>query len=93
MEICQLRLTFSGGIIYISVLNDIKYLIEEAFVTNDLFYEFGDIKERRNLVLKYMEAYAKMYQHLGCKLYNTKTALNGVTRYNLVWKGYDELYE
>lgn len=40
-----------------------------------------------------MEAYAKMYQHLGCKLYNTKTALNGVTRYNLVWKGYDELYE
>lgn len=190
-------------------LDEISYLIGEAFVNNDLFYEFGDIKERRNLVLKYMEAYvkcayasktlyksddgkgfiglcysdekhyflqlimmikiiqiipfkvmkrfikqikaiadgnkeyttstylevlmvcvrkeyqgqgkakelvdfakekassrnvplllgtdmeayAKMYQHLGCKLYNTKTALNGVTRYNLVWKGYDELYE
>jgi hypothetical protein len=33
-----------------------------------------------------MEEYAKMYQHFGCELYNTKTASNGVTRYNLVWK-------
>lgn len=190
-------------------LKEISQLIGEAFVTNDLFYEFGDVRERRNLVLKYMEvyvkcvyaskalyksedgngfiglsysdekhffpqlimmikliqiipfkvmkrflkhvkeiadgnkqytrstyleilmvcvkkecqgqgkakelvdfakkkalsrnvpllfdtdmeAYAKMYQHLGCKLYNTKTALNGVTRYNLVWKGYDECSE
>lgn len=34
-----------------------------------------------------MEAYAEMYRHLGCKLYNTKTADNGVTRYNLVYNG------
>ena len=26
-----------------------------------------------------------LYQHLGCKLYRTKTAKNGVTRHNLVW--------
>ncbi len=34
-----------------------------------------------------MEAYAEMYQHLGCELYNEKTADNGVTRYNLVYNG------
>ena len=33
-----------------------------------------------------MKLYADMYQHLGFKLYNTKKATNGVTRYNLVWK-------
>ena len=31
-----------------------------------------------------MEAYARMYQHFGCELYNTVTADNGVTRYSLV---------
>ncbi|WP_455542046.1 GNAT family N-acetyltransferase [Intestinibacter sp.] len=34
-----------------------------------------------------MKDYAEMYQHLGCELYNTTTASNGVTRYNLVWNG------
>ena len=33
-----------------------------------------------------MKQYSEMYRHLGFKLYNTKTATNGVTRYNLVWK-------
>ncbi len=33
-----------------------------------------------------MKNYAEMYRHLGFQLYNTKTASNGVTRYNLVWK-------
>lgn len=33
-----------------------------------------------------MEKYAQIYQHYGCELYNQKTASNGVTRYNLVWK-------
>ncbi|MCR4642214.1 MAG: GNAT family N-acetyltransferase [Lachnospiraceae bacterium] len=32
-----------------------------------------------------MKAYAEMYQHLGCTLYNTVTADNGVTRYNLCY--------
>lgn len=33
-----------------------------------------------------MEQYSQIYQHYGCGLYNHKTASNGVTRYNLVWK-------
>lgn len=33
-----------------------------------------------------MKQYAQIYQHYGCELYNHKTASNGVTRYNLVWK-------
>lgn len=33
-----------------------------------------------------MERYARIYEHYGCKLYNQTTALNGVTRYNLVWE-------
>ena len=33
-----------------------------------------------------MRDYADMYQHLGCTLYNTVTADNGVTRYSLVWQ-------
>lgn len=33
-----------------------------------------------------MKDYVAMYKHLGFELYNSKTATNGVTRYNLVWK-------
>ena len=33
-----------------------------------------------------MPEYASMYQHLGCRLYNSVTASNGVTRYSLVWE-------
>lgn len=32
-----------------------------------------------------MKEYADMYQHLGCKLYNSVTADNGVTRYSLCY--------
>ena len=32
-----------------------------------------------------MKEYAAMYEHLGCKLYNTITADNGVTRYSLCY--------
>ena len=32
-----------------------------------------------------MKAYAEMYQHLGCALYNSVTADNGVTRYSLCY--------
>ena len=32
-----------------------------------------------------MPSYAKMYQHLGCRLYNKVTADNGVTRYCLCY--------
>lgn len=33
-----------------------------------------------------MKSYSDMYQHMGCELYNTVTATNGVTRYSLIWK-------
>lgn len=33
-----------------------------------------------------MKPYAQMYQHLGCELYNSVTADNGVTRYSLCYK-------
>lgn len=33
-----------------------------------------------------MKEYAAMYRHLGCELYNTVTADNGVTRYSLCYK-------
>lgn len=33
-----------------------------------------------------MKEYAGMYQHLGCELYNTVKADNGVTRYSLCYK-------
>ena len=33
-----------------------------------------------------MKAYADMYQHFGCELYNRVTAENGVTRYSLCWE-------
>ena len=38
-------------------LTEIKEMIGEAFVTNELFHEFGDIASRRELVLKYMDIY------------------------------------
>ena len=33
-----------------------------------------------------MKAYAEMYRHFGCELYNTVTADNGVTRYSLCYR-------
>ena len=33
-----------------------------------------------------MKAYAEMYRHLGCELYNSVTADNGVTRYSLCYR-------
>lgn len=38
-------------------LSDIKRMIGEAFVTNELFHEFGEIDKRREIVLKYMAIY------------------------------------
>ena len=38
-------------------LAEIKRMIGEAFVTNELFHEFGDIDSRRELVIKYMDVY------------------------------------
>ncbi len=38
-------------------LDELKRMIGEAFVTNELFHEFGDIDSRRALVIKYMDIY------------------------------------
>ena len=38
-------------------LIEIKRMIGKAFVTNELFHEFGDLNSRRELVLKYMDIY------------------------------------
>lgn len=57
-------------------------------VTRELF-EFAQRKAKDRMVPMLvdtdMEDYAKIYQHYGCNLYNTITASNGITRYNLVW--------
>ena len=78
-------------------LDKIRTLVGEAFVTNEMFHNWGTIDERREDVMKYLALYvdyvyqagglyAKMYQHLGCELYNTVKADNGVTRYSLCYK-------
>ncbi|MDD5994379.1 MAG: GNAT family N-acetyltransferase [Clostridiales bacterium] len=38
-------------------LFEIKQMIGEAFVTNELFHEFGELDKRRELVYKYMDIY------------------------------------
>lgn len=57
-------------------LNQIAETIGEAFVTNNLFNEFGNISKRRELVLKYMKAYVKfvyrshsLYQSDDCQAF------------------------
>ena len=55
-------------------LNHIKYVIGSAFVTNELFHEFGSIKERRPLVLKYMSAYVD-YVYESKALYSTNDGI------------------
>lgn len=48
-----------------------------------------DLARRENAPLLFdtdMQQYAQIYRHYGCELYHQKTADNGVTRYNLVWK-------
>ena len=44
-------------------LKRIKILIGEAFVTNELFHEFGDMEERRNIVMRYMDYYVDFVYH------------------------------
>lgn len=55
----------------------------------DFAKEFAIQKNVPLLVDTDMKDYAEMYRHLGFELYNTKTAANGVTRYDLVWKPQD----
>lgn len=52
-------------------LNEIKKMVGEAFVTNELFHEFGDIDDRRELVTKYMNIYTD-YVYESKALYATE---------------------
>ncbi len=40
-----------------SELAEIKKMVGEEFITNELFHEFGNIEDRRELVMKYMDIY------------------------------------
>lgn len=40
-------------------LNEIAKTIGDAFVTNEIFREFGNLEERKPLVLEYMKAYVQ----------------------------------
>lgn len=52
-------------------LNQIKRMVGEAFVTNELFHEFGSVSERYSLVMDYMDAYVECVYESG-QLYGTK---------------------
>lgn len=52
-------------------LQMIKELVGEAFVTNELFHEFGNLEERKELVMKYMDAYVQCVYESGF-LYRTE---------------------
>ena len=52
-------------------LAKIKQMIGEAFITNELFHEFGDINERKELVMKYMDIYTD-YVYESKALYGTE---------------------
>ncbi len=52
-----------------------------------------DMADEKGIALLFdtdMKDYADLYEHLGCTLYNTVTADNGVTRYSLVYEGRNE---
>ena len=49
-------------------LDEVKRMIGEAFVTNELFHEFGDIDSRRALVMKYMDMYWETLR--SCKIWD-----------------------
>ena len=54
-----------------SELAEIKKMIGEAFITNELFHEFGDINDRKELVMKYMDVYTD-YVYESKALYGTE---------------------
>ena len=51
-------------------LEKIRITVGEAFVTNELFHNWGSVDERGILLLfdTDMKDFAEMYQHFGCEL-------------------------
>jgi GNAT superfamily N-acetyltransferase len=62
-------------------------------IASELINFAKDMSDEHSIPLLFdtdMKEYADMYQHFGCKLYNTVKADNGVTRYSLCYiKGED----
>ena len=52
-------------------LKQIKEIVGEAFVSNELFHEFGCVSERKDLVRVYMDAYVECVYESG-QLYGTE---------------------
>lgn len=57
-------------------LIELKREIGEAFVTNELFHEFGSLEERKPYVMRYMNWYVECVYHSG-ELYQTEDG-NGI---------------
>ncbi len=57
--------------ISVEELKQIKKIVGEAFVANELFHEFGSVSERRDLVMVYMDAYVECVYESG-QLYGTE---------------------
>ena len=52
-------------------LSEIKKMVGEAFVTNELFHEFGNVNDRKELVMKYMDIFTD-YVYESKALYATE---------------------
>lgn len=62
-------------------LQNIKNLIGEAFVSNKLFTELGDEQSRRDIVLKYMDAYVDfVYKSKALYCSDDKNAFIGLNK-------------
>lgn len=60
-------------------LNEIAKIIGDAFVSNDIFREFGNMDDRKSLVLKYMKAYVQNVYKTNCLYSNDdETAFIGL---------------
>ncbi len=78
MDVKNTVVATGGSAVYSDVA--MKHLEDGSKVVY-LKVSLDDLKSR----LTDMKDYAEMYQHLGCELYNSVTADNGVTRYSLCY--------
>lgn len=89
LEIANGNLQYSKNTYLEVLMVCVKKEYQGKGITRELVTYAKEMAARRDVPLLFdtdMEAYAKIYQHYGCKLYNTISASNGVVRYNLVWK-------
>lgn len=93
-EIADGNKQYTKGVYLETLMVCVKKEEQGKSLTRELVNFAKEMATKRNVPLLFdtdMEQYASMYQHYGCELYHTKTACNGVTRYNLVWKPEDNV--